>query len=78
MKMRDRTRHLRCHWLPPRLFLALLELDPRFFNNVRATSCHEMASMNAWRDSDEILRYFIRNSLSLTATVAHGMSVDEY
>ncbi|MPC30338.1 hypothetical protein E2C01_023599 [Portunus trituberculatus] len=30
------------------------ELDPRFFNNVRATSCSEMASMNAWRDSDKV------------------------
>ncbi|MPC30588.1 hypothetical protein E2C01_023855 [Portunus trituberculatus] len=29
-------------------------LDPRFFNNVRATSCHEMASMNAWRDGDDV------------------------
>ncbi|MPC34575.1 hypothetical protein E2C01_027970 [Portunus trituberculatus] len=26
------------------------ELDPRFFNNVRATCYREMASMNAWRD----------------------------
>ncbi|MPC33282.1 hypothetical protein E2C01_026627 [Portunus trituberculatus] len=33
---------------------ALLELDPRFFNNVRATSCSEMASMNAWRDGDKV------------------------
>ncbi|MPC98967.1 hypothetical protein E2C01_094359 [Portunus trituberculatus] len=38
----------------PPLSLALLELDSRFFNNVRATSCSEMASMKAWRDSDKV------------------------
>ncbi|MPC80136.1 hypothetical protein E2C01_074704 [Portunus trituberculatus] len=46
-------RQLHCDWLAPRLCLKL-ELDPRFFNNVRATSCHEMASMNAWRDGDKV------------------------
>ncbi|MPC97014.1 hypothetical protein E2C01_092302 [Portunus trituberculatus] len=30
------------------------ELDPKFFNNVRANSCREMASMNAWRDGNEV------------------------
>ncbi|MPC68614.1 Vacuolar protein sorting-associated protein 54 [Portunus trituberculatus] len=30
------------------------ELDPGFFNNVRATSCHEMVFMNAWRDGNEV------------------------
>ncbi|MPC68401.1 hypothetical protein E2C01_062601 [Portunus trituberculatus] len=46
-------RQLHCDWLAPRLSLALLELDPRFFN-VRATSCREMASMNTWRDGDRV------------------------
>ncbi|MPC58846.1 hypothetical protein E2C01_052856 [Portunus trituberculatus] len=47
-------RQLRCDWLAPRLSLMLLELDPRFFNNLTATSCREMSSMNAWRDGDEV------------------------
>ncbi|MPC61877.1 hypothetical protein E2C01_055954 [Portunus trituberculatus] len=50
----DRTRQLRCDCLASRLSLALLELNPRFFNNLRATSCRKMASMNAWRDSNEV------------------------
>ncbi|MPC14758.1 Eukaryotic elongation factor 2 kinase [Portunus trituberculatus] len=45
---------LRRDCLAPRLSLALLELDPRFFNNLRITSCREMASMNTWRDGDEV------------------------
>ncbi|MPC96769.1 hypothetical protein E2C01_092046 [Portunus trituberculatus] len=44
--VRGRTRQLRCDWLAPCLSLVLLELDPRFLNNVRATSCREMANMN--------------------------------
>ncbi|MPC25634.1 hypothetical protein E2C01_018755 [Portunus trituberculatus] len=47
-------RQLRCDCLALRLSVSLLELDPRFFNNLRATSCREMASMNAWRDSDKV------------------------
>ncbi|MPC16788.1 hypothetical protein E2C01_009624 [Portunus trituberculatus] len=46
----DQTQHLRCDCLVPRLSLVLLELDPRFLNNLRATSSRKMASMNAWRD----------------------------
>ncbi|MPC61359.1 hypothetical protein E2C01_055429 [Portunus trituberculatus] len=45
---------LRCDCLAPRLSLAFLQLDPRFFNNLRATSCRKMASMNAWKDGDEV------------------------
>ncbi|MPC13437.1 hypothetical protein E2C01_006172 [Portunus trituberculatus] len=30
------------------------ELDPRNFNNVRATSCREIATMNAWRDGNDV------------------------
>ncbi|MPC52295.1 hypothetical protein E2C01_046159 [Portunus trituberculatus] len=33
------------------------ELDPRNFNNIRATSCRKMASMNAWRDVAQ--RFFV-------------------
>ncbi|MPC29178.1 hypothetical protein E2C01_022399 [Portunus trituberculatus] len=52
--MRDRTYHLRCDWLAPCLSLAFLELDPRNFTSVRAISCCEMASMNAWRDDNVV------------------------
>ncbi|MPC99818.1 hypothetical protein E2C01_095258 [Portunus trituberculatus] len=51
--MKDQTRHLCCDCLAPCLSLALLGPNPRFFN-IRATSCREMASMNTWRDGDEV------------------------
>ncbi|MPC26252.1 hypothetical protein E2C01_019388 [Portunus trituberculatus] len=42
-------------WFPASvLSLALLDLDSRFFNNIRAASCSEMASMNAWREGDKV------------------------
>ncbi|MPD06517.1 hypothetical protein E2C01_102331 [Portunus trituberculatus] len=37
-----------------RLVARLKVLVPRNFNNVIATSCCKMASMNAWRDGDEV------------------------
>ncbi|MPC43835.1 hypothetical protein E2C01_037488 [Portunus trituberculatus] len=39
---------IRCCWW-------VEELDPRNFNNVRATSCREITSMNAWRDGNEVV-----------------------
>ncbi|MPC32788.1 Transmembrane protein 8A [Portunus trituberculatus] len=37
-----------------KVLIGCQKLDPRNFNNVRATSYREMASMNAWRDSNEV------------------------
>ncbi|MPD02475.1 hypothetical protein E2C01_098061 [Portunus trituberculatus] len=53
---------LGCDCLAPRLSLVLLELNLRFFNNLRETPCCEMASMNAWRDGDEVALRLQRTS----------------
>ncbi|MPC41246.1 hypothetical protein E2C01_034834 [Portunus trituberculatus] len=48
-----------------------LELDPRNFNNVRATSCSEMASMNAWRDGNEVAMRSLSGAGNTTSRVSH-------
>ncbi|MPC82579.1 hypothetical protein E2C01_077253 [Portunus trituberculatus] len=67
-------RQLRCDCLAPHLSLALLELDPRSFNNLRATSCWEMAYMNAWRDGDEVALRLL-GTLSLEVVLLSYMCI---
>ncbi|MPC69308.1 hypothetical protein E2C01_063529 [Portunus trituberculatus] len=56
------------------LSLVLLELDPRFFN-VRAASCSEMASMNAWRDGDKVAIRLLSRLLGPPPLECHGVKV---